>query len=135
MLTHKFLFSTIRTNVLLKEDCLPSNDNILKALKNGNSYIANYSLGNPYNFYAGIGNDKGEGVSFGEEIRWDKDLKFFYMLPKNSSVTLLKDGNVIAHQNNRYGSFPITSMGNYRLQVERFGAGWIYTNNIYVVNE
>jgi len=135
VLTHKFLFRTIRTNVLLGEDIPLSNDSILNALKNGNSYVVNYTLGNPYNFYAGIGNDAGEGVSFGEEIEWQKNLKFFYMLPKNCSVKLYKDGYLHAQQNNRYGSFPIPSTGFYRLQIERFGAGWIFTNNIYVIKK
>ncbi len=133
VLTHNYLFKTIRTNVLLPEGISPDNRNILQALKNGNSYIVNYRQGYPYNFYAGIGNEEGSAVSFGEEIKWEKNLKFYYYLPKNAAVSLVRDGEIIARQNNSYGSFPITSTGNYRLQAERFAAGWIFTNNIYVV--
>lgn len=135
ILTHKFLFRTIRTNVLIDKELPVNNNSILNGLKKGNSYVVNYALGYPYNFYAGIGNEDGQGVSFGEEILWQKNLKFFYMLPKNCSVTLYKDGYVLAKQNNRFGSFPVNSTGFYRLQIERFGAGWIFTNNIYVVNK
>lgn len=133
ILTHKYLFGTIRTNVLLAEGQEKSSENILQALKKGNSYIVNYRLGNPYNFYAGIGSEEGLGVSFGEEIKMRKNLRFYYMMPCNATVSLIKDGETIAKQNNKYGSFPIESAGNYRLQMERFSAGWIYTNYIYVL--
>ncbi len=135
VLTHRFLFSTIRTNVLLPEEVELSEKNILQALKRGNSYIVNYRAGNPYNFYAGIGNGEEKVVSFGEEIVWEKDLKFFYMLPKYAVIKLIKDGEIVASQNNRYGSFPVNSTGIYRLQIERLGASWIFTNNIYVIND
>jgi len=135
VLTHKFLFSTVRTNVLLPADVEPSNEAILQAIKMGNSYIINYRAGFPYNFYAGIGNNEEKVVSFGEEIRWEKNLKFFYMLPKYAVIKLIKDGEVVASQNNRYGSFSINSTGNFRLQIERLGAVWILTNYIYVINE
>jgi hypothetical protein len=134
ILTHNYLFRTIRTNVLLSEEIVPSKNNILQALKRGNSYIVNYRQGYPYRFYAGIGNRTGKGVSFGEEIKWEKGLEFFYNLPHPATVKLIKDGIMIKKEKRKCGSFPIASPGFYRLQVERLGAAWIITNNIYVVS-
>jgi hypothetical protein len=74
ILTHKYLFSTIRTNVLLDESELVNQTNVINALAKGNSYIVNYRVGYPHKFYAGIGNKEGEGVIFGEQIKGEQGL-------------------------------------------------------------
>lgn len=133
VLSHKYLFGTIRTNLLIDQSVPVSRVSILKALAKGNSYIVNYRLGNPMRFYAGIGHTAGFGVSFGEEIPWEEDLKFYFRLPHNARVSLIKDGEIIDEQVHYYGSFDLKGKGYYRLQIERNGMGWIYTNNIYVI--
>lgn len=130
-LTHKFLFGTIRTNVLINCQKTLSEQSILKAIKNGNSYIINYKLGNPYNFFAGISNQSKSAV-FGEELKFASDLYFYFRLPKIARVKLFRNGKKIASKLDEKGRFPITEKGNYRLEISRFGFGWIYTNNIYV---
>ena len=132
-LTHKYLFGTIRTNVLIPEDKPANEQNIIKSIKNGNSYIVNYKRGNPYNFYGGICDDNGVGVSFGEEIPFKENLKYYFNLPENSNVHLYRNGVCIKKQLDFKGFFEIEEDGNYRLEILRFGKGWIYTNNIYVV--
>ncbi|OQX70562.1 MAG: hypothetical protein B6D62_04490, partial [Candidatus Cloacimonas sp. 4484_275] len=53
-----------------------SKENILQALKNGNSYLVNYKVGNPYNFYAGI-SANGKSAVFGEKIQFQEEMKFY----------------------------------------------------------
>jgi len=130
-LTHNMLFKTIRTNIWLPENVEISKENILQALKNGNSYLVNYKVGNPYNFYAGI-SANGKSAVFGEEIQFQEEMKFYFRLPKIAKVKLFKNGKNIARKLDEKGFFPIETPGNYRLEITRFGRGWIYTNNIYV---
>ena len=132
-LTHKSLFKTIRTNILLEEETPINDQSVLNAIKNGNSYIINYKMGNPYDFYAGIASAKGDSAVFGQEIELKDDLKFYFRLPKSSRVALYRNGRKISSKYNDKGAFKINRKGNYRLEITRFGYGWIYTNNVYVV--
>ena len=131
-LTHNKMFKTIRTNIWLPENLEITEKNVLQALKNGNSYIVNYKIGNPYNFYAGI-SANGKSAVFGEEIEYSEEMKFYFRLPEISNVKLFRNGKKIAQILDEKGFFPIEESGNYRLEITRFGRGWIYTNNIYVV--
>ncbi|MCD4819555.1 MAG: hypothetical protein K8S23_12775 [Candidatus Cloacimonetes bacterium] len=132
-LTHKMLFKTIRTNVLLSASETPSQKSILKALRNGNSYIVNYKQGNPYNFYAGISDSKGKSAIFGEEIEYSENLKFYFRLPKIAKVVLIRSGKKIKTERDEKGYFDILGKGVYRLEITQLGRGWIYTNHIYVI--
>lgn len=131
-LGHKYLFNTLRTNVLIDETKELSDKTIVQALADGNSYIINYKLGDPYNFFAGI-SDKKDSAIFGEEIIWTKEMKYYYRLPKICKIKLFCDGKIVAKDNNEKGYFKIEKPGNYRIEVYRYGKGWIYSNNIYVV--
>jgi hypothetical protein len=132
-LSHKYLFKTIRTNVLIEKEQELSPQNIVAALGRGNSYIVNYTVANPYNFYAGI-SDKQQQAIFGEEIKLSESLKFYYQLPAICRVKLYCDGKFLAQQTDERGHFPISKAGNYRLEIYRYLRGWIFTNNIYVTN-
>jgi len=131
-LTHNTLFKTIHTNILLPVDINMNQKSIIKALKQGNSYLVNYKKGIPYNFYAGISN--GEiSCTFGEEIKFGEGLKYYFRLPKIAKVDLYRNGKRVARERAENGFFEITKPGNYRLEISRYGYGWIYTNNIFVV--
>ncbi len=132
-LTHKTIFRSIRTNVLIPEKLPINQQNILKALKNGNSYIVNYKVGNPYDFYAGIASSKNDSAVFGEELKFTENMYFYFRLPKIARVKLYRNGKKIASKHDEKGRFEISQKGNYRLEIYRFGYGWIFTNNIYVV--
>ena len=132
-LRHRTLYKSIRTNLLIEDNRELNEENLLLAIKNGNSYIVNYMKGNPYNFFAGISGSDGNNAIFGEEIEFCDDLKFYFRLPMIAKITLFKDGKKIVVKRDDKGFFPIYDKGNYRLEITRFGAGWIYTNNIYVV--
>ena len=131
-LTHNTLFHTIRTNVLLSEKEEVNEKYILSALKAGRSYIVNYKIGFPYNFYAGIVSPDKTSAIFGEEIDFQNDLKLFFQLSKTAKVTLFRNGKRSSTKWDNKGFFDIAEKGNYRLEISRFGRGWIYTNNIYV---
>ena len=131
-LRHRTMFNTIRTNVLLKEGTPIDQDSILQALKNGNSYIVNYYLGNPYNFYAGIKAGDGHPEIFGNEIQYEEDMKLYFRLPIISRINLIHNGKMIARRRDDKGFFKITEPGNYKLEVTRWGRGCIYTNNFYI---
>lgn len=130
-LKHRTLFKSIRTNVLIPEGNEINDQSILSALKNGNSYIANYRLGRPYNFYAGMGDGQNSIIS-GEEINFTENLKLYFRLPVYARVKLIRNGQKISSRWHDKGFFPITDKGNYRLEINRFGRAWIYTNNFYV---
>ncbi|MEA2095886.1 MAG: CehA/McbA family metallohydrolase [Candidatus Cloacimonadota bacterium] len=132
-LTHKTLFRSIRTNVLIPEEAQIDQQNILEALKNGNSYIVNYKVGNPYDFYAGIASSKDVSAIFGKELPFTEKMYYYFRLPKIARVKLYRNGKKIASKLDEKGRFEITQKGNYRLEIYRFGYGWIFTNNIYVV--
>ncbi|KQC07890.1 MAG: hypothetical protein APR54_05435 [Candidatus Cloacimonas sp. SDB] len=131
-LSHKAVYKTIRTNVLIDEKLSINQNTILEALKQGKSYIVNYIMGIPYNFYAGIKSAETSAI-FGEEITWQNDLKFYYRLPKMAKVKLFHNGKFVNSHFNDKGFFKLESKGFYRLEITRFGRGWIYTNNIYVI--
>jgi len=133
-LRHRTLYKTIRTNVLLDSKLEVSIENILNAIKFGNSYIVNYKIGNPYNFYAGISSKENGNAIFGEEIKFSDNLKFYFRLPSNAKVTLYRNGKSIETKRHEFGSFEIKQSGNYRLEISRWGRGWIYTNNIFVID-
>jgi hypothetical protein len=133
ILTHKMLFKTIRTNVLLPEDENIDNKTILAAMKRGNSYVVNYKVGVPYNFYAGIKADNGGEAIFGEEFKLDGEAKLYFRLPFTAKVKLIRNGEKIASKRDDLGYFFIRAKGNYRLEIEKNLRGWIYTNNIYVI--
>ncbi|MCF7920985.1 MAG: PHP domain-containing protein [Candidatus Cloacimonetes bacterium] len=133
ILKHKFMFKTVRTNVLLRIGEEPTIKNILHALAEGRSYIVNYHRGVPYNFYAGIAVPGKAGVSFGEEIEFEEGMHFYFHLPSPARVKLFCDGSELSRQWLRKGSFTLYKKGNYRLEILKFNTGWIYTNNIYVI--
>ncbi|RKX88450.1 MAG: hypothetical protein DRP58_00415 [Spirochaetes bacterium] len=132
-LRHRTLYKSIRTNLLVEDHKDLNEENLLAAMKNGNSYIVNYMTGNPFNFFAGISGKNGNNAILGEEITFSEDLKFYFRLPKIAKVSLFKDGKKVAYKRDEKGAFEINGKGNYRLEITRFGSGWIYTNNIFVV--
>ncbi len=131
-LSHKYLFGTIRTNVLIPEKEKINKQDILTALKKGNSYIVNYKVGYPNGFYAGISKRNGDSAIFGEEIDFVEGLKFYYHSPYFVKAKLYRNGEKIAEHTDNKGAFDILEKGNYRLEITKNFKNWIYTNNIYV---
>lgn len=133
VLSFKSLFKALRTNVLLPEDMPFTEKNVLNALQKGHSYICNYLLGKPWNFYAAIDNGEGITAIFGDEIVLSSEMKFYYNLSMVSDVYLYYNGKRIDHHHQKNGFFKINEAGFYRLEISRYRYGWIYTNPIYVL--
>lgn len=137
ILSHKYLFKTIRTNILINSNKIPEgglNENLIfEALENGNSYIVNYKLGYPFNFFCGISDLKTKQATCGETIDFSEDLKLYFNLPSDATVRLINSGKHERTIREKKGFFKISKPGFYRLEVSKAGYGWIYTNNIYVV--
>ncbi|MBN2460407.1 MAG: PHP domain-containing protein [Candidatus Cloacimonetes bacterium] len=132
-LTHKSLFNSIRTNVLLPSATEITDKTILAALRKGNSYIVNHKMGNPYNFFAGMSSGDDKSIIFGEELSWKENLKIFYRLPCYCRINLIRNGRKISAKIDDKGFFLIKKPGNYRLEIFKWGRAWIYTNNFYII--
>ncbi len=132
VLPHRRLMKKLRTNVLLTEGTTPNPTNIYKALEDGRCYAVNYGVGDPFGFYAGIVDEHGKGAVSGEDIALKAKLTLYFNLPMSSRVVLIHNGKKIAQWRDQRGNYAITKPGFYRLEISRFGTGWIYTNPIYV---
>ncbi len=132
VLSHERLMGKIRTNVLLKQGEKPEPINLYRALLRGNCYAIYEPVGAPFNFYAGIVDRDGNGAIYGEDIDLQPGLTLFFNLPMSAKVKLIHNGRKIAHWRDQRGSYPIKQPGFYRLEITRYGKGWIYTNPIYV---
>ncbi len=132
ILLHRYLFNTIRTNVLLPADEPLSQEGVLRALRMGNSYVVNYQMGCPFNFWAAIKSPNGGSACFGEEIPYAPGMRLYYNLPTRAAVNLFRDGMRVARQRAWNGWFELDRPGAYRLEIRRWVYGWIYTNNIWV---
>lgn len=139
---YKVLFKSIRTNVILEEE-INKNDpadfeknkkNILKALKNGNSFISNNYYGDAkgFRFHAEHNNDI---YGIGEDIILNspKDkVTFKCLVPKNAEIRLLKNGNIIDKFNGTGSLWDYEGPGNYRVECWLGQVGWIFSNNIRI---
>jgi hypothetical protein len=119
---------------------------IVKALKEGQFYIAFDELGDPAGFETYVINGKEKKHLFlGETIDFKKDQTLYYKLPAEPNiffeVVLFKNGIRVDHLNTFEGVFKIKSPGVYRIQVRLSPRlplpdavkwlTWIYTNNFY----
>lgn len=135
-LANKKLFKTIRTNIFLREKLSEKNSDqqILSALKNGSSYIANYHRGNPENFSCYIYSKQSKNFALlGEEIKLsEKELFLSVNLPQKNMIKIIFNGEIILSEISDTISIPISKSGFYRIEVYKGKFGWIYSNPIYV---
>ncbi len=132
VLPHYYLFKTVRTNVLIPLDKEVNKDSVKQALRNGNSYIVNYKSAYPEKFYGGITAKNGTSAIYGEKIEYSEGMVYYFMTKRITRVKLIKDGACINQKIDDKGKFEINGPGIYRLEIKRWGSGWIYTNPIYV---
>ncbi|MBC8525273.1 MAG: PHP domain-containing protein [Candidatus Cloacimonetes bacterium] len=134
---HKKLFKTIRTNIWLKEKLMDDNyeQQILNALKKGNSFIVNYNRGNPDNFSCYIYSKKTKNFAIpGEEIPLSEEQLILWVnLPQKNLIKIIYNGDIIHYEISASISIPISKSGFYRVEVYKGKYGWIYSNPIYVV--
>ena len=135
-LPHKKLLKTIQTHILLRQKL--NNENydiqILKALKNGNSFIVNFKRGDPDNFYCCIYSENTKKFALpGDEISLsEKKLYLVAFLPQDCTIKIIHNGKSIHTEYFNKISIPITKPGFYRIEVYKGLYGWIFSNPIYV---
>ena len=136
-LPHKKLFGTIRTNIQTRQPLSADNANqeIISSLKNGNSYIVNYTHADPYMFYCGIESKSSEKFALpGEVISLkEKNLYLFIYLQQDCLIKIIHNGNLVHTEYMNKVSYPITEKGFYRIEVYLGLKGWLFTNPMYVV--
>ncbi|MTI79267.1 MAG: hypothetical protein FH758_00075 [Firmicutes bacterium] len=132
-------FSTLRTHVLttnqLTGNEIEDRNMVLDALRNGRSYLLNYTAGKVENFkFTAIYKDK--SWHMGDELKWHKGIKITSRLPKGSHARIIKDGKTIYQTNEKIINIPVKKPGVYRMEVFRKRGRclipWIYTNHIYI---
>lgn len=142
---YKVLFKSIRTNVILEEEINKSDPsyfdrdkrNILNALKNGNSFISNNYYGDAKGFRFNA-EHKGEIYGMGEDLILSslKDkVKLNCLVPKNAEIRLLKNGTVIDKISGTGAVWDYEGPGNYRVECWLGQIGWIFSNNIRIIEE
>jgi hypothetical protein len=133
------IFSLVRTHILLDKTEPLTQDNLLKALRNGNCYIGFDVLGDTsgFNFTAENGSEK---KAMGDEIVLTENTKLNVTVPLKSRIAVFRNGadpEYFSDETNLI--YPIKEKGVYRIEVYLDSLGspfdktpWIISNPIYV---
>lgn len=140
---YKVMFKSIRTYVLLKEELSADKNKIqnnkialLKALKKGNSYIANYYRGDPsgFRFWAKY---KNRIYIMGDDIvpeGDDYEIELFCFQPgEKAKIVLLRNGGSLLENAGKELYYVAKEKGNYRIEVYKENYGWIFSNHIRIL--
>lgn len=139
---YKVLFKSIRTNVILDEEIKKDDgnfeknkNNIIKALKEGRSFISNEYYGDAkgFRFYAEYNK---EIFGIGEEIRLNSandKVILNCIVPKNAEICLLKNGEILDKFSGTGAVWDYEGPGNYRVECWLNNTGWIFSNNIRIL--
>ncbi len=139
---YKVLFKSIRTHVLLDEPVVVGDNenfqkykkNIVNALRDGRSFVANSYYGDAkgFRFFADYG---GEKFQMGDEIlmkEGDRKVVFNILVPKEALVKVMRNGECV-HQSNGFGGlWDVHEEGCYRIECWTGDRAWIYSNHIRI---
>ncbi len=130
----KSLNNIIYLDEPLNSDISKAKEQIINALKNGNSILVNRRVSKNINveFYA---EDKEDKAFVGETIQLGDYSKIVAKLPKKATVRLVHNGVLIYENDTKVLEFDNLEVGKYRLEVYHKGIPWIFTNPIKVVKE
>jgi hypothetical protein len=140
---YKILFKSIRTHVFVENEIIFGDDKtyeeskkqILQAIKNGNTYIANSYHGDAkgFRFYADYcGKFYNMGDEFDIEINKCKTFKLIVYLPKAANIKLKRNGKLIDELDGMEFSRVESEPGNYRIECWIGDKAWIFSNNIRI---
>ncbi|MBO8131899.1 MAG: PHP domain-containing protein [Candidatus Marinimicrobia bacterium] len=133
---YKIMFKSIRTHLLLdkpisKEKSIKENEKLIfNAIKNGRCFISNYRRGDARGFRFWAENE-GNIYHMGDRVI-SNDVTLKAILPDKAVCKVIKDGKVFYKNEINTLNLDVPS-GIYRLEVEKEGRGWIYTNHIKVI--
>ena len=133
------IFRLVRTHVLLPQDTPLTEENLLKAIENGNTFIAFDVFGDAggFSFTAENGTDK---KIMGDEIALSGGVDLIARAPLKSRFILFHNGEKVSETNdvNEF-NFHAIEKGAYRLEVYLDSLGtlfaekpWIISNPIYI---
>lgn len=139
---YKVLFKSIRTHVLVDKKIAHDNTNenieqtkkiILKSLKEGNCFIANYYRGDArgFRFFAESGN---QIFQMGDAITTAESIKLRVVLPGPSAeIKLICNGKLFDSVTGHDAEFMISSKGIFRVEVYLENHAWIFSNHIKIL--
>jgi hypothetical protein len=133
------IFQLVRTHVLLSAAEPLTQENLLKALKNGNAYIGFDVLGDTtgFSFTAENGAEK---KIMGEEIAAGENVTLKIKTPLKSNILITRNGEIVNVSADQADfSYNVKEKGVYRVEVYLDSLGspfdktpWIISNPIYV---
>ncbi len=138
---YKVLFKSIRTHILTerpikKDDSEHSlektKEKIYGALEKGRCFVSNFNRGDAkgFRFFA----EQGENVYLmGDPIATPDNVVLRAVCPAdNSTIKVIRNGEVIEEVNSPSLSFLISEPGAYRVEVYRKKSAWIFSNHIRI---
>ena len=133
--SYRYLFSTIRTHILLPKeltgDAEEDEAEVIASLRYGSCFIANDSLADASGFGFQI-RSGGFRYQMGDECPL-YNAELFVVLPRDGEIRILCNGLLIFSREGGSLCMPISHAGNYRIEARLNGRPWIYSNMIYVV--
>lgn len=133
---YKFMFKTLANVILLDEelaeDFKTAKNQILTALKNGNSYMLSRQCPKLSDIDFCIKTDAGTACC-GEEINLSSNTVLTVILPSKAEIKLLRNGELIEKTFASYLKYKIEKKGKYRLEIRENGHARIFTNPICVI--
>lgn len=138
---YRVQFKTIRTHLLLDETISPEKGiehakaKILHAIASGHSFIENYQLGDATGFRFSMSRED-QSLEMGDTIKGSGEWWVQIRVPEKSDITLLRNGKPIIQRSGDSMDVIIQAPGVFRVEVNRKGRKWIYSNpiRIYPVN-
>jgi len=140
---YKVLFKSIRTHVLVEEEITPNNNDnfikyktsILDALKDGRCFAANYYHGDAkgFRFYA---EQDGMTCLMGDTIKYSdkKNTVLRVLVPKSCTIKLIHNGKKVSEESGMDLLWDVKEPGVYRVECWKGKMGWIFSNQIRVLN-
>lgn len=129
-------FRTVRTHVLVPADKELSRESLIQAIAQGHCYVSFDLFADPKGFSFIV---SGLSKTMGDEIVFSNGLRLIASAPLSARLVLLRDGTVMGEKAGSAVDFPISSPGNYRIEVyldslpaPAKGQPWILSNPIYV---
>ncbi len=140
---YKVLFKSIRTHILTHEEIVADNstvgikkasDAIIESLRNGRCFVSNFSVADARGFCFCAVSDAGE-FQQGDVAPLSPDLILKVALPGlSATIRIIGNGEVVSEIEGEKLEYKVTLPGSYRVEIERNGRAWIYSNHIYVSN-
>jgi len=133
ILPHRFAFQTLRTHVLCEpftQNDLDDVQRVTDAILAGHCYAAYDLLADARGFRFSA-KAASEMVLMGDEMTFPGQVELHIQSPRAASLTLARNGSVVAEEEADSLLFAATEPGVYRAEARLAGKPWVFTNPIY----